>query len=205
MLSFAGVAEPHQSAAGKTAHQTSTDESPVVSTHIPAQAIKHSKSKKPSLDMAQSSAASKAAGAASPMQSGQAKMAFSAAAQGTTSQSQALNGPISSDCAEVSAGLWAPQLPAAIKACAATEDSPADVRISMLLVAGCHLRLWLSTVKLVSNAISWLWPVNRLQSVSCELLRYFVLDLSMCMLCMSRSCLLSHGRNETDTSCLVKL
>lgn len=155
MLSFASVAEPHQptsAAAGKTAHQTSTEKALVMSTHTTAQAIKHSKSKKASLDMAQSSAASRAAVAPSPQQSGQAKMAFSAAAQGAASQSPALDGPISSDCAEVSAGLRVPQLPAGIKACAVIKDSSADVRISMLLVAGCHLRLWLSTVKLVSNA-----------------------------------------------------
>ena len=191
MLSFATPATSHQpasAAAETTAHMTSTDKVPVVSAQSTGHATKDNKNKQPGQDAAKPSAASKAASAASPLQSGQGNMAFSTPAQGSGALS--LGVAVPPDNARVNAGLCASQIPAGIMACAAIEDSSAGV-CSMLLVAGCHLVQWLSTVKLVSNDIRHSYgQLIFSEPVSCVLLSFVsclghaqAIDIYMYVLC----------------------
>ncbi len=66
--------------------------------------------------------------------------------------------------AAVNAGLVCPRLPVQIHASTADEESPV---LSMLLVAGSHLRRWLSVVQMVSTYVSWPYVLLPWWSLAC--------------------------------------
>jgi len=160
VLSFAtaDVLDAQQAASAQpkeSGRQASTNKGVAPSAQSAAQGTRPNKKTDQHLPLKQPLEASTAANAGSKSVLGQGSQAGSLAqpnspaTQAKIAKSQTAH-MAGSDAAAVSAGQVSPRLPAQIHTSAANEESSADA-CSMLLVAGSHLRRWLSIVKLVST------------------------------------------------------
>ncbi len=174
MLSFAGAdvlnaqtaALAHPKESGR---QASTNNGAVPRSQSTAQGTRPSKRTDLHLPLKQPLKASRTANTGSKYSSGQVSQAgllavpSSSAMPPETSQSQtAQMGGF--DAAAVSAGLVGSRLPSQTHRPTADEESPT---CSMLLVAGSHLRRWLSIVKMVSTYVAWPYVLLHWWSLAC--------------------------------------